>query len=589
MPEAAPRKSVGTEDSSPSEVAAPSPAALRTAGADRALAELAEGEGVWAQTSLARRRELLERMRAAAAAQAEAWVDAAATYKRLPKDSPLIGEEWITGPYPVVTALSVLAETVNALQEGRSPVDPADVRPAPGGRIAVRVLPHGVWDRLLLNGFSAEVWMPPGVDAQTVRGRAGLALRRPRETGGIGVVLGAGNITSIPVLDVLYELYAHNRVVVLKLNPVTDVLRDVFTEVLAPLIEIGAVRIVTGGADVGTYLVHHPAVSHVHMTGSRTTHDAIVYGPGPEGALRREAGTPLLDKPVTSELGGVSPTIVVPGEWSEADLRFQAEHVVTQRLHNGGYNCCASQVVVVSSDWAQKDQFLGYLRAALGAAPARAAYYPGSEDRVAQAIASYPAAEHIGGRLLLAGLDPANPGQALTTEYFAPVLGVLELPGRAGPFLSRAVQAANEQFAGTLGVNLIAHPRTIKELGTAVDEAITELRYGTIGLNVWTGVGFLTAAASWGAFPGHTLDDVQSGIGVVHNALLLDGPERTVLRGPFRPLPRSVMRGEFSVSPRPPWFVTNRTAASTGRLLTRFSASPRWARLPAVFASALRG
>ncbi|WP_281261924.1 aldehyde dehydrogenase family protein [Streptomyces rishiriensis] len=36
------------------------------------------------------------------------------------------------------------------------------------------------------------------------------------------------------------------------------------------------VRVLTGGADVGTYLVHHPKVRHVHMTGSAATHDAIV-------------------------------------------------------------------------------------------------------------------------------------------------------------------------------------------------------------------------------------------------------------------------------------------------------------------------
>ncbi|MFD5539749.1 aldehyde dehydrogenase family protein [Streptomyces sp. NPDC127079] len=564
-------------------------AAAWTTEVDRALAELAGGESRWAQTGLAQRRELLERMRTATAAQAQAWVRAAAAYKRLPGDSPLIGEEWITGPYPVVTGLSALAATAKALEEGRSPVDRAAVRHAPGGRAAVRVLPHSMWDRLLLHGYSAEVWMPPGIDAETVRRQAGLALRRPRETSGVGVVLGAGNITSIPILDVLYEVYAHNRVVALKLNPVTDGLRAVFAEVLAPLVEIGVVRILTGGADVGAYLVNHPLVAHVHMTGSQATHDAIVYGPGAEGAARKDAGTPLLQKSVTSELGGVSPTIVVPGDWSDADLRFQAEHVVTQRLHNGGYNCCASQVVVVSSDWEQKDRFLEHLRAGLAAAPTRPAYYPGSEDRVVQAVASYPEAEHIGERLLIPDLDADHPGQALTTEYFAPVLGVLELPGSERQFLSDAVKAANDQFAGTLGVNLIAHPRTIKELGAAIDVAITELRYGTIGLNVWTGVGFLTARAGWGAFPGHTLDDVQSGIGVVHNALLLDGPERTVLRGPFRPFPRSILHGEFSVSPRPPWFVTNRTAASTGRLLTDFSVSPRWAALPGVFASALRG
>jgi aldehyde dehydrogenase (NAD(P)+) len=68
------------------------------------------------------------------------------------------------------------------------------------------------------------------------------------------------------------------------------------------------------------------------MTGSAATHDAIVFGTGTEGTGRKKAGTPLLDKPATSELGGVSPTIVLPGGWSEADLRYQAEHIAPQKL-----------------------------------------------------------------------------------------------------------------------------------------------------------------------------------------------------------------------------------------------------------------
>ncbi|WP_225630150.1 hypothetical protein [Streptomyces solaniscabiei] len=191
--------------------------------------------------------------------------------------------------------------------------------------------------------------------------------------------------------------------------------------------------------------------------------------------------------------------------------------------------------------------------------------------------------------MLITGLDPAAPGPALTTEYFAPVLAVLELAGDTRQFLAEAVRTANEKFAGTLGVNLIAHPGTMAVLGPALHEAIAELRYGTVALNAWTGVGCLTATASWGAFPGHTVDDVQSGIGVVHNALLLDGPERTVVRGPFHPAPRALLYGRATLSPKPPWFVTNRAAATTGRLLADFAAAPRWSALPRIFASALRG
>ena len=97
----------------------------------------------------------------------------------------------------------------------------------------------------------------------------------------------------------------------------------------------------------------------------------------------------------------------------------------------------------------------------------------------------------------------------------APVLGVLELPGDAAAFLDNAVRAANEDFAGTLGVNLIADPRTIAALGPALDNAIAALRYGTVAVNAWTAVGFLTPRATWGAFEGHTVAEVGSGIGYV--------------------------------------------------------------------------
>lgn len=561
----------------------------QTTEVEAALADLEQGEQTWAGTGLARRRRLLDEVGRATAEHADEWVQVAAMIKGLPAGSPLLGEEWTSGPYPLLTSTTALAASLRALELGANPVDGYQIGSAPGGRVAVSVLPHTVFDRLLLHGFSAQVWMPPGVDRQTVRAQAGLGQREPSRTQGIGAVMGAGNITSIPVLDVLYELYAHNRVVALKLNPITDPLLPVFEKVLAPLIELGLLRILTGGADVGSHLVHHDRVAHVHMTGSAGTHDAIVFGTGEQGAQRKRDKTPLLDKDITSELGGVSPTIVVPGSWTDADLRYQAEHVITQRLHNGGYNCIASQVVVVSSDWPQRDRFLSELRDAMNRVPRRVDYYPGSADRVSAALGTYPDAEQLDGRVLIPGVSPDQRAALLSTEYFAPVLGVIELPGTGLDFLHTAVRTANEEFTGTLGVNVLAHPQTLDELGPSFDDALVELRYGTIAVNAWTGLGYLTATAGWGAFPGHTLDDVGSGIGVVHNALLLDGPERTVVRGPFRPAPRSLLHGELAISPKPPWFVTNRTAATTGRLLTRFAADPGWGKLPGIFASALLG
>ncbi|MCW2515824.1 MAG: hypothetical protein JWR11_4866 [Mycobacterium sp.] len=559
---------------------------------DAALADLIEGEARWADVTLSGRASLLKQVSTLMITHADEWVATAAAIKGLDARSPLLGEEWTSGPYPIVAACTALSATLEKLAMGQSPLADAHFGTAPGNRTTVQVLPLNFFDKLLLNGFSAQVWLKPGIDQAAAKRTAGLAQLDPRHTHGVGVVLGAGNVTSIAPLDTFYELFARNRVVALKLNPIMDPMLDVMTTVLAPLIDSGALRLLTGAAEVGTYLVQHTSVDHVHITGSSTTHDAIVFGGGEEGAQRKKSNELILTKEITSELGGVSPTIVLPGEWTAADIQFQAEHIATQRLHNGGYNCVAAQVVVLSSKWTQRDEFIAALRSALDSAPAREPYYPGSDARISNAAASYPQAERLGNagaRLLIANLSPEQYEPMLRTEYFAPVLSTIELPHDGAEFASRAARLVNDDFVGTLGVNVIAHPETIKSMGASFDRFVESLRYGTVAINAWTGVAYLTATATWGAFPGHELADVQSGIGVVHNALLIGDTERTVVRGPFRPSPRSLMNGEMSIAPKPPWFVTNRTAATTGRLLALFTAAPSWRKLPALFASALRG
>jgi acyl-CoA reductase-like NAD-dependent aldehyde dehydrogenase len=561
--------------------------------ADEITERLARGEKVWAETSLAQRRELLDRLKQLTDINASEWVQAAARIKKLPAESPLVGEEWISGPWAVLSYANALASTLERLDRGADVLAGFPTRTTATGQLAIKVLPHSVFDHLLLNGFRAEVWMPPGITEARVHATAGLGERNPKQTRGAALVLGAGNIFSIAPLDTIYQLYAENRVAVLKLNPITNPLKPVFEKIFAPFIDLGVVEILAGGVEIGSALAYHPRISAVHMTGSEQTHDAIVWGPGEEGPTAKAAGARKLTKTITSELGGVAPVIVIPGEWSAADLRFQARHVATQRLHNAGSNCIAAQIVIVSSDWDQKGTFLAELRRALAGAPARPEWYPGSEDRVREARERHPSAEAVGGtpaRTLLTGLDLRDGAEsAFETEYFAPVLGVAELPGTGEDFLAAAVTAANNRLRGTLGANLIVHPDTKRALGEAFERQVAALRYGTIGINAWTGVGYLTPDATWGAFPGHTLDDIQSGIGVVHNALLLDDPERTVVEGPFRPAPRSLLNREWAISPKPPWFVDNKTAASTGRLLASFEARPRWGALPGIFASALRG
>ncbi len=555
------------------------------AALDHAITGLTDGAQAWAALSLADRADLLLRTHASVAKQAARWAEAAIAAKGTP--AHLGGEEWMSGPYVTLAHLTAAAHSLSQLASGLSPLDGITARPAPGGRVAFTVLPANMQERLLLHGFSAAIWMPPGVSADRARAQAGLGAKDVGVAGGVGLILGAGNISAIGPLDALYELIAFNRVSILKLNPTFASLLEIYQDAFAPLVEAGVLRIVNGAAAVGSYLAHHPDVVHVHITGSGLTHDAIVWGTGAEGAQRRSDDAPLLTKEITSELGGVSPIIVVPGSWSKADLRFQAEHVVTQRLHNGGHNCIAGQALILSKDWAQKDEFLGVLRDVLDTLAPRAPWYPGSGRKIALAEDSYPDAERHGGRLLIK-VDETTSSDLYTTEYFAPVLGYTEIPGVGAEFFSSAVAFANDELDGTLGASIIVAPTDRKAMGDRFEDVLADLRYGTIGVNAWSAIGFLVPALPWGAYPGHTLDAVGSGIGVVHNSHLVDGPEKAVVTGPFRPAPRSVFSGELALSPKPAWFVTAKTGTATSEKLTAFAGDPGWSHFPGIFAAALR-
>jgi acyl-CoA reductase-like NAD-dependent aldehyde dehydrogenase len=561
---------------------------------DAAIADLTIGATTWLHLTLEQRARLMRSLHATVSAAAEDWAEAAALSKGLDARHPLRGEEWLSGPYAALVALDAYAQTLDALADGRSPLTGVKTAAAPGGRRRAQVFPLSAADSLLLSGYTGEVWFEPGVTDASARRTAGLAQRQPTQGGGVGLVLGAGNVTAIPVLDVLYELLAHNRVALLKVNPTQDSLVPVFERALAPLIEPGFLRIVTGDGAVGGFLTSHAGIDHVHITGAAPTFDAIVWGTGATAKRRRREDRPQLKKPISAELGGVSPIIVVPGEWSAADLVYQAEHVATMRLYNAGHNCIAGQVVILSSDWPQRDAFLDALGRAYDAAPQRPTWYPHSSERVATAASDYPSALWFadGTRAIIEIPEGGDSAALEATEYFAPILGVVEVAGNGQEFLDAAVAHANDRLAGSLGANIIIDPVTEDALGSGFERAIAELRYGAIAINSWTGFGFLTPTLTWGGFPGATPQHVESGIGVVHNALLLDRVERSVTRGPFRPLPRSTSAigrpGRFSVLPKPPWFVTSRTGATVSEGFTRFRMTGDWAALMVTLVQAFR-
>ena len=564
---------------------------------DRDLQLLAGNREKWVKTPVTERIAILAEIKEALMPVAQAWAETASRKKGIAVGSPLEGEEWLSGPYCVLNYCNQMMETLSKVA-GKQHLNHVPVRQLSNGQVVARVLPASIWDHLLLSGVKIDVWMQPGVtQANLAQNTAGLydAASPLHKTGKVSLVLGAGNIASIAPLDVFQKLFSENEVVILKMNPVNDYLIEFLKPALKPLTDRGFLRIVRGATDVGQYLCNHALVETLHITGAGASHDAIVWGAGAEGQANKAANTPKNTRAISSELGAVCPTIVVPGPWSAADIRFQAENVATQKLHNSGFNCIACQVLVMPRDWNQKTEFVAALERVISQSEARALYYPGAKDRLAGFSASNPqtrALHRVGGEdVLIAQLD-ANNGTAIKAlEVFAPALNVTELPGTdPETYLKAAIEFANTQLYGTLGANIVIHPATIAQIGRQrFEEMLIGLRYGTIAINAWTGVGFLTPQATWGAFPGHTLADVQSGIGVVHNTCLFDKPERTVVEAPFKPYPRNMLSFSFSLLPRPPWFITNRKGGILGRLLVAFQYRPSFLKIPRIFLNALLG
>ena len=560
---------------------------------DQALATLAEHKTVWARLPIKDKIQYLIEVRQATLGNAQRWADAETKAKQLHVGSPLVGAEaWLAGPYGLVAWLSASIKTLTALNTGADLLDHVKLHRGVDGKLVARVLPFDMYEELLFHGITADVWMQEGVTEQNLRENMASFYRREDPDGELALVLGAGNVSAIVPLDILDRMINCGEVVICKMNPVNEYLGPIFENIFAQLVRDGYLAFVYGAGDVGAYLTRHDAVQAIHITGSAHTHDLIVYGPGEEGQRRKAADDRVVDKPINSELGGVGATIVLPGPWTEADFGFQAEHVVTQKLHNAGHNCVASQVLVLPADWDGSSRMLDEVRRRLEASEPRVAYYPGTEERLSALQQAEPATQELGGnakRLFAADVDAAVDHYGFRTEFFAPAMVTTSLPGDAAQFLQHAVDFCNDRLYGTLSVNLIVHPKTRRRLGADFDQAIAALRYGGIGINVWVGAAFLLPRAAWGAYPGHSYTDVQSGIGVVHNALMFDKPLKTVVSAPFHPFPRSLPGGENTLFPKPPWFLTNKTSESTARKLTEFAAAPSAVKLPALFTSALRG
>jgi len=371
------------------------------------------------------------------------------------------------------------------------------------------------------------------------------------------------------------------------MNPVNEYTGPFVERSFRPLVDDGFLRVVYGGADVGDYLVHHPKVDELHITGSDTVHDIIVWGaPGEEQETNKKNNTPKMTKPFTSELGCVTPVVIVPGQWSAKELEFQAANVATMVTNNGSFNCNAAKLLVTWEGWPQRREFLKRVEQILGELPLRKAYYPGSAKKYQSFIDAHPEANVLATSnngsvpwTTIFGVDHNDTNDIVfNREAWCGVLSETPLPASdARDFLSSAVDFCNEHVWGTLSCSVIIDPRVQAELGSDVEDAVARLEYGSIAINHWAAISYALVYTTWGAYPGHTLDDIRSGIGVVHNALMIEKPQKSVIWGPF------------TMFPKPPWFATHKSSHKVAKKLTRFEYDPRLWKFPSIALTAMFG
>ncbi len=547
------------------------------AALDAALRRLEEKREAWGNTDIPERVELLQRCQEGIAAVSERWVAACCNAKGIPVDSPISGEEWLSGPFCVQRNLRQL---IDALRAGGAPRPPHYKR-CGDDQLAAQVFPDNSYDSALYTGFKAEVWLRPG--QEPVQGQCYRRKEHDEHLASrIALILGAGNVSSIGAMDVLHKLFVADEVVILKTHPVNAYLGDLLREAFAPLCAAGVLAIVAGGADAGEYLCTHELVETIHITGSDKTHHAIVWGSDEhEAAARKGRGEPLNQREITSELGCVSPILIVPGRWSTADLVYHARQVASAVVNNASFNCNAAKVLVTAAGWPQRQRFLQLVADMLAAAPRRPAYYPGAGERHQAFVDHYPQAQQLGDGSVSVGTDSgvgpllpwtlisevaATKGEyALSTEAFCGILAEISVDADTPrDFLRLAPELANNAIWGNLSCGLLIDPKTARAWASELAAAIAALRYGGISVNAWAGIMYGLCSPTWGAYPGNTLSDIQSGRGVVHNTYLFESPQKSVLYAPFR------------VRPKPLWFYDHRHLLPAARHLTKAEQNPSW-------------
>ena len=241
--------------------------------------------------------------------------------------------------------------------------------------------PRNRIDGVLFKGISVEVRLQPEVTEERLEASRASFYKGSAHGGRTVLVLGAGNLTAITPMDLITKLFNEAKVCLIKLSPVNDY--------IGPWLERRILRshpswravLRIRGRRRGR-LSRRPSRHRrdpPDRIGSDLRRDGLGSTGGAEG--RKARNQPLITKPITAELGNVSPILVVPGPYRDRELEFQAHSIAGGVAHNVSFNCNSPRMLITPRGWKQRGALLNSIERALGEAPVRKAYYPGAEDR----------------------------------------------------------------------------------------------------------------------------------------------------------------------------------------------------------------
>ena len=381
-------------------------------------------------------------------------------------------------------------------------------------------------------------------------------------------VLGAGNYSG--AVEIIKALFFDNCVVATKPHPINEKTEQIWQKVFEPLVQMGALAFCD--AHQGEALIQDPRIDKVYFTGGRESARSILQS---------------TDKPVVCELGGVNPMIITPSTktWSSFALRHHAQQIVSVGKLNGGHICARPQLLVTCKQWPQRQAFLEEVERAIQSTTfGVASYYPGRKETVANfkkecldAKVIRPESSGGSSEQVLLSTDQKEDSFGVQTEAFAQVFVEVALDTAldADEFLAEATIFCNNKVQGTLCANILIDGKTRRKHKDALDQAVTNLKFGTVGVNLNAINAFTSPYLYWG---GHDDDEqgLVSGLGSFGNLFGYKNTVKSILDDSF------ISLGQIKF---------NNLAATrrTSSALANFTLVPTWTRLMKLLGVALVG